>query len=71
MRELGLVGVIRGLVGSTPPCGRPENGIATSARILVLIKRVQIVMIHYPLGYDVKAERVVNHHYLYPLDQNK
>ena len=55
MRELGLVGVIRGLVGSSPPCGRPENGIATSARILVLIKRVQIVMIHYPLGYDVKA----------------
>ena len=36
-----------------------------------MIERVQIVMIHYPLGYDVKAERVVNHHYLYPLDQNK
>ena len=25
-------------------------------------------MIHYPPGYDVKAERVVTHHYLYPLD---
>ena len=36
-----------------------------------LIIKVQIVMIHYPLGYDVKARRVVNHHYLYPLDQNK
>ena len=28
-------------------------------------------MIHYPLGYDVKAERVVNHHYLNPLHKNK
>ena len=35
------------------------------------IKRVQIVMIHCPPGYDVKAERVVNHHYVYPLDQKK
>ena len=25
-------------------------------------------MIHYPPGYDVKAKRAVNHHYLYPLD---
>ena len=23
--------------------------------------------IHYPFGYDVKAERVVNRHYMYPL----
>ena len=28
-------------------------------------------MNHCPPGYDVKAERVVNHHYFYPLDQNK
>ena len=27
-----------------------------------VIGRVQIVMIHYPLGYDVKAGRAVNHH---------
>ena len=65
MRELGLVGVNRGLVGSSPSVrtrtvlgtslSRPENGIAPSARILVLINRVQKVMIHYRLGYDVKA----------------
>ena len=34
-----------------------------------VIKRVKIVMIHNPFGYDVKAERVVNHHYLYPPDK--
>ena len=37
----------------------------------VLMERAQTVMIYYPLGYDVKAERAVYHHYLYPLDQNK
>ena len=26
-------------------------------------------MIHYPRGIDVRAERVVNHNYLYPFDQ--
>ena len=36
-----------------------------------LIKRVQIVTVHCPLSYDVKAEKVVNNHYLCPLDQNK
>ena len=33
-------------------------------RLTLLIERVEIVMIHYPLGYDVIAVRVVNHHYL-------
>ena len=28
-------------------------------------------MIHYPLGFGVIAERVLNRHYLYPLDQNR
>ena len=78
MRELGLVGVIQGLVESSPPCGRALcwrlysaglNGIEpSSARLLALIKWVQIVMIHYPLGFDVIAEWVVDHHYLYRLD---
>ena len=33
-----------------------------------MIKRVKIVVIHHPLGFDVIAEGVVIHHYLYPLD---
>ena len=36
-----------------------------------MIKRVQEVTIHYPLGYDVRTKWEVNHHYLYPHDQNK
>ena len=34
---------------------RPKNGIEPPARLLVLIKGVKIVMIHYPPSYDVRA----------------
>ena len=34
---------------------RRKNGIEPSARLLDLIKRALVVMIHYPLGYDVEA----------------
>ena len=27
-----------------------------------------MMKIHYPPGYDAKALRAMNHHYLYPLD---
>ena len=42
-------------------------GFEPSARLLVLIKRVQMIKIHYPPGFDVLAERVMNLHHCTPL----
>ena len=33
-----------------------------------LVKRLQVIKIHYPPGFDVLAERVTNPDHLYPLD---
>ena len=48
-----------------------KMGFETSARLLVLIKRVHVIKIHYPFGFDVLAlaERLTKLDRLYPLDR--
>ena len=42
-------------------------GYEPSARLLFLIKRVQMMKSHYPLGFDVLAEGVMDlHHRFFP-----